>query len=163
MSQGASVKESAVVDSGSGSVRPKRKLSKRPAKRYESGNARQKGRTERLREDVARLGLDGMVPRRITRSVAKCFDKLDRAEAEDYKGKLERKYGLLKKPWERVEMAGHIHPSSSSDDELGHAVSPKYTRSLFDLSPGHLKDDNDDAEEEEGNTTIVAKKPKKEE
>ena len=121
-------------------------------------------RTEKLREDIARLGLDGLRPRKVTRSVAKCFDRLDRAEAEDYKGKLERKYGLLKKPWERVEMAGHIHPSSSSDDKLGHAVSPKYTRSLFDLSPGHLKDDNDDdVEEEEGNTTIVAKKPKKEE
>ena len=93
--------------------------------------------------------------------MAKCFDKLDRAE-EDYKSKLERKFGLLRKPWERVEMASHIHPSSSSDDKLGHAMSPKYTQSLFDLSLEHLKDD-DEVEEEGKDTTIVAKKRQKKE
>ena len=74
------------------------------------------------------------------------------AGTETYREKLQRKVGQLRKPWERIELAGHLAPDSSSDEELGHVVEPKYTRSLFDLSPGHLQEDSDvedDVEDEE--------------
>ena len=78
-------------------------------------------------------------PLRVPRQEKKAGD-------ETYEEKVVRKFGLVK-PWERVELAGVNAPSSSEDEDLGHRREPKFTRSLLDLSPGHVKDDDDEEEE----------------
>ena len=136
----------------------KGKLAKRlQSSSITSSNIRgvRKGRVE---ENIKVSGLGGLGGRVERTDVTRCFDKLG---PETYKEKLARKVGLLRKPWERVELAGHYCPTSSSDEELGHEREPRYTRSLFDLSPGHLHDESEDEGEEDAVEDVKERPEKK--
>ena len=119
-------------------------MSRKPAKRIESTRPE---RAARVEADIRRLGLEKLWPGKRT------LEPRKKKGEETVKEKLERKVGLLKKPWERLEMGGQAPPSSSEDESLGHETPAIFTRSLFDLSPGHLaesdsEEDKDDVEEE---------------
>ena len=120
-----------------GSYLPWQKLCRKPAKRI--GSAPRSSRDSRVEDDIKRTGLGGFRSRKVPRQEKKAGD-------ETYEEKVVRKFGLVK-PWERVELAGVNAPSSSEDEDLGHRREPKFTRSLLDLSPGHVKDDDDEEEE----------------
>ena len=92
-----------------------------------------------MEDNIKRSGLGGFRSKKVPKQERKAGD-------ETYEEKVVRKFGLVK-PWERVELAGVNAPSSSEDEDLGHRREPKFTRSLLDLSPGHVKDDDDEEEE----------------
>ena len=127
-----------------GSHLPWQKLSRKPTLRIESTRPE---RAARVEANMRRLGLEKLWPGKRT------LEPRQKKGKESVEEKLERKVGLLKKPWERLEIGGQAPPSSSEDESLGHEHPAIFTRSLFDLSPGHLADsdseeDKDDAVEE---------------
>ena len=135
-----------------GSYRPWRKMSRKPAKRYQSSTSIRPARDARVSENMLRTGLSKLTEKDVDlrRARARAI-KADRDGADEtVKEKLERKVGLMRKPWERLELGGQAPPSSSEDEELGHITPSKFTRSLMDLSPGYIEDDKDDQEVEEG-------------
>ena len=133
-------------------------MSRKPAKRYQSSTSIRPARDARVSENMLRTGLSKLTEKDVDlrRARARAI-KADRDGADEtVKEKLERKGGLMRKPWERLELGGQAPPSSSEDEELGHITPSKFTRSLMDLSPGYIKDDQ---EEEEG--TAASKRQRK--
>ena len=130
-----------------GSHLPWQKLSRKPTLRIESTRPE---RAARVEANMRRLGLEKLWPGKRT------LEPRQKKGKESVEEKLERKVGLMRKPWERVELGGQAPPSSSEDEELGHITPSKFTRSLLDLSPGYIKDDQ---EVEEG--TAASKRQRK--
>ena len=133
-------------------------MAKNMAKRYHSSTSTRPAREARVGENLLRTGLSKLSEKEVDlrRARAKAVKAARDGKDETVREKLERKVGLMRKPWERVELGGQAPPSSSEDEELGHITPSKFTRSLMDLSPGYIKDDQ---EEEEG--TAASKRQRK--